>query len=100
MEESTKKTFAGWVVGLITPERLFWLFSILLGLTLTTGYNLNRASFAIKANTTTNMEQDASMAIMDGTLRRYAIDLNTLTVNQQNIEKGQNEIKQMIRDIQ
>ena len=59
----------------------------------------DQATSTIRANTTINMDQDASMAVMDGIQRQYALDINTLTINQQNIEDGQNDIKQMIRDL-
>ena len=99
MVESIKNTFSGWIAGMITPERLFFLFTILLGSTLSTAYHLNRASNSIHANTEINMEQDTTLALMDSVQRQYALDINTLTVNQKNIEKGLTEIKKMIRDI-
>lgn len=99
MVESIKNTFSGWIAGMITPKWLFSLFTILLVSTLSTAYHLNMASNSIHANTETNMEQDTTLALMDSVQRQYALDINTLTVNQKNIENGLTEIKQMIRDI-
>lgn len=103
MNESTKKAFACWIFGSVTPERLFWLFFILLGTTVSTAWNLSKASNTIHmstmANIAANAAQDGQIKELDRTVDAIRLNVNTLNVNHAGMVMTMNEIKQMIRDI-
>ena len=99
MVESIKKTFAGWIGSLITPEKLMKFLVVILGLTLATAWHLYQASYNIRTNTSTLMNQSLRIGEMDAIQRQYSIDITTMNVNQKNMKDDLVEIKQMIRDL-
>lgn len=87
MEESVKKTFTAHLLTLLTPERFILFIFVFVATTFTTSYHLVQASNLIKANVVKNMEQDEQLDEMDDIQRAYALDINSLNINIENIEE-------------
>jgi len=92
MVESGKKTFTGHLASILTPERFVWVIAILIGATVSTTLKLDNASDLIATNASKNIEQDDELDEMDDIQRQYALDINTLTINL-------DQIKDMIRGL-
>ena len=87
MVESAKKTFTAHLLDVLTPERFVWMAIVLIGATITTGLRLDKASDLIMSNTTQNAAQKVQLDGMDNIQRQYALDINTLKINMEQIKE-------------